>query len=143
MNKQMFVDESASDGRLIYSGVIFKPENVAPFSTEYRNIYPKGELGKKKRSKTSGRAKTLYRLGIKYAYGTFDLVIPETDYNEEFLKFKEKCSSWNYFLSGMSYWEEFNPEASTLCNPRYAGYIACCSFFEQIQLKFGLTEPVD
>ena len=145
MNKQIFVDESISHGLLVFSGVIFDPGDVNPFSMEWRRLLPKGqgELGKKQRD--SRLAGELYRLSIKYVYGVYDSVIPLNEYEDERNRWlNETIPSYNTILRDNPFWEELNPEGLTqLCHQRYIAYPAFCSFFEQIQLKFGLTEPVD
>ena len=145
MNKQIFVDESESDGFLIFSGVIFDPGDVNPFSMEWRRLLPKGqgELGKRQRD--SRLAGELYRLSIKYVYGVYDSVIPLNDYMDELNRWlNETVPFWNTILLDAPFWEELKPEDLTqLRHRRYIAYPAFCSFFEQIQLKFGLTEPVD
>ena len=145
MNKQIFVDESVSHGFLIFSGVIFDPEDVNPFSMEWRKLLPQGqrELGKGQRD--SRLASELYKLSIKYIYGVYDLVIPLDDYEDVLNRWRnETVPFWNTILFESPFWEELKPEELTLLDhERYKAYPAFCSFFEQIQLKFGLTEPVD
>ena len=145
MNKQIFVDESISDELLIFSGVIFDPGDVDPFSKEWNRLLPKGqrELGKKQRD--SCFARKLYRRSIKHVYGVFDAVIPLNDYEDERKRWlNETIPIYNKILRDNPHWEALKPERLTKqSHHRTIPYAAFFSFFEQIQLKFGLTEPVD
>ena len=112
---------------------------------EWRKLLPQGqrELGKGQRD--SRLASELYKLSIKYIYGVYDLVIPLDDYEDVLKRWRnETVPFWNTILFESPFWEELKPEELTLLDhERYKAYPAFCSFFEQIQLKFGLTEPVD
>ena len=90
-------------------------------------------------------ARKLYSLSTKYIYGVYDLFIPLNDYEEELNRWlNETIPFWNTILLDSPFWDELKPEDLTqLRHQRYIAYPAFCSFFEQIQLKFGLTEPVD
>ena len=155
MNKQMFVDESEASGQLfIVSGAILNLEDVELLSKEWWKLLPKGqELSKDGRRKSKRRdsplAEQLYMQSIPYIHAVYDVAIPVKAYKAEFARMKERVALRNKILMDVPFWDALEPEAFNQWSYRYMSYIACCSFFGQLQVKFasavqpGLSEPVD
>ena len=144
----MFVDESEVPGQLfLLTGLILKPEDIMPFSEAWWSVLPKGQELKKEQRR-SARAKKLYTQALPFIHVVYEIAIPIKPYKEALAALKERIEFCNTLHEGATFYTPLEPEVvGRRWSYRNMAHVMCASFFEQLQVKFGLDfdlmEPVD